>query len=76
MMPSIRLCSNRVRGVCNQLAAVEKRNDFHARRQDLFIQLLYFGVDAVQGGFRFGALAQQNDAFDRSSLSRIFPSTR
>ena len=73
VMPSSQIVHNGLRRVRNQLAAVEKRHDFHARRQDVFIQFLYFGVDAVQRGFRFGALAQQNDAFDRIVVVEDLP---
>src|SRR5579863_686934 len=55
---------NSVSGVLDQFAAVEERNDFHARRKDLFVQLFNFGVNAVERGFRFSGFAQQNDAFD------------
>ena len=39
---------HRVRGVVHQIAAVEKRNDLHAPRQDVIVQLVHLVVDAVQ----------------------------
>ena len=55
---------HRVRGVVHQVAAVEKRNDLHARRQDVLVQLLHLLVDGLQRRVGIGALAQQHDAFD------------
>ncbi len=46
-----------VRGVVNQIAAVEKRNDLHAARQDDAVQLFRFRFDGLERGLRLGALA-------------------
>ena len=40
------------------------RNDFDARRQDTFIDVLYFVVQCLQAWLRIGALAELHDAFD------------
>ena len=53
-----------VRGVVHQIAAIEKRNDLHARRQDVLVEPLDLGVNAVQRRRRIRALAQEHDAFD------------
>ena len=52
-----------VGGVVDQIAAIEERNDLHAGRQDVIVQLLHFFVDRLQRGVGFGAFAQQHDAF-------------
>ena len=49
-------------GVVHQLAAVDEGNNFHARRQDVIVQLLHFCVNALQRRFRVGALAHGHDA--------------
>ena len=58
------IVQHRVRGVVNQIAAVEEGNHLHAGRRMLLIQLLHLLVDALQRRVRLGALAQQHDAFD------------
>ncbi len=54
---------HRVGGEVHQVAAVEKWNNLHARRQDVFIQFLDLVVNGIQGRIRIGALSQQHDAF-------------
>ncbi len=53
-----------VRGEMHQVAAVEERDDLHAGREDLFVQLVNFVVNGDQGFVGVGALAKQDDAFD------------
>ena len=54
---------HRMGGVVQQIAAVEVRNDLHAGRQDVLVQLLHLVVDGLQRRVRIRALAQQHDAF-------------
>ena len=42
----------------NQIAAVEKGNDFDARRQDVIVKLLNLLVNRFESGIGIGALAQ------------------
>ncbi len=53
-----------VRGVVNQIAAIEKRNDLHAGGKQAFIQLFDLRVNRVERRVRLGAFAQQDDARD------------
>ncbi len=55
---------NGVGGELEQVAAVEEGNDLHARRQDVLVELLDLGVDALRGSVGVVALLQQDDAFD------------
>ena len=48
---------HRVRRVVQQIAAIEERNDLHARRQNVIVQLLHLLVDAFEGLVRIGALS-------------------
>ena len=50
-------------GVVNQIAAVQKRHDLHAVRQDAAVQLFLFRFDGLERRLRFRALAQEHDAF-------------
>ena len=63
MIPSRQVVQHRVRGVVDQIAAIQERHHLDARRQDVAVQLLHLGVDALQCGIRFRAFAQQHDAF-------------
>jgi hypothetical protein len=53
-----------VRGVVEQVAAVEEGNDLDAGGQDVVVELFDLGVDAFEGGVGVVALLQQDDAFD------------
>ena len=51
-----------VSGVVHQIAAVDERNDFHARGQNGVVQFLHLLVNSLQRRVRVGAFAQQHDA--------------
>ncbi len=59
-----KIVQHRVRGVVNQIVAVQIRNDLYAGRKDVLIQPLHHGVKIFQHGGRVGALAQKDDALD------------
>ena len=50
-------------GVVDQVAAVEMRNEFHASRKLVVVQLRHLFVQRIQRGIGLRALAQQHDAF-------------
>ncbi len=52
-----------VGGVVHQVAAIEKRHDLHARRQDVVVQLLDFSWIAFSVGSASAPLRKQHDAF-------------
>ena len=53
-----------MRGEVHELAAIEERDDFHAGRQDLVVQLFNFFVNGKKSFVGVGAFAEQDDAFD------------
>ena len=53
---------HRAGGQMQEVAAVEERNDLHAGRKNVIVQLLHLGVDRLERGIRVGALPQQHDA--------------
>ena len=56
---------HRVRRVVHQIAAIQIRNDLHARRQDVHRSAaIDLGVDRLQRGGGVRALAQKHDSFD------------
>src|ERR1700722_5046211 len=55
---------DRVRGEMHEIAAVEERGDFHTRREDLVIQLVFFFMDGDEGFVGVSAFAEKDDAFD------------
>ena len=48
----------------NQIAAVDKRHDLNAGRQNVVVQLLDFFVNAHQRGIGIRSFAQQNNSRD------------
>ncbi len=54
-----------MRGQVHQVAAVQERDDLYPRRENALVQLLHFFVNGYEGFVRIGALAQQDDSFDR-----------
>ena len=64
-----------VAGEVDQVAAIDERNDLHARRQDVIVHLLDFFVERFESRIGGGAFAQQDDAETTSSLSMILPSS-
>src|SRR5215510_1777034 len=50
-------------GVVNQVAAIQERNDFHSRRENVVVQLLDLGLDRLKRRVRLGALSQQDNSF-------------
>ena len=52
-----------VHRIAHQVRAVEKGNDLYALGQDVFVQFLDFGVNAVEDRIGVVALLQQDDAF-------------
>ena len=50
---------HRVGGVVHQIAAVDERNDLHAGRQNVVVQLLDLRVKPFQRRLRIGAFAQR-----------------
>ena len=68
---------HRVGGVVHQVAAVEERNDLHARRQNVLVQLLDFRVDGRPASHPTSApLRSSTMPSTTSSLSMILPSSR
>ena len=65
-----------VSGEVNQIAAIDERNDLHARRQDVIVQLLHFFVDALSAVSAAAPLRSSTMPETTSSLSMIFPSSR
>ena len=61
-----------VRGEMHQLAAVEEGDNLHAGREDMFVELLDFGVNADEGLVGVGAFAKQDDAFDDVIIVNYF----
>src|SRR5580698_820395 len=57
------IVEHRVRGEVQEIGAVEKGNDLHARRKHALVQLLHLRVDAFQRCVRVVALLQQHNAF-------------
>src|SRR5262249_11337679 len=53
-----------VRRVVHQVVAVEIRDDLYAPWQDLLVQALHHGVDALESGGPVRSLAHKHDAFD------------
>ncbi len=51
-----------VRGEVHQVAAIDERDDLHARGQDVIVQLLHFRVNALQRRVGVRAFAQEHDA--------------
>ena len=52
-----------VRRVVHQVAAIQKRNDLHSRRQDMFVQFLHLGVNSFERGIRIRLLCEEHNAF-------------
>ena len=48
----------------HQLAAIEKRNDLHSRRQNVVIKFFDLLVDTLECRLRGRSFAQQHDARD------------
>ncbi len=46
----------------NQIAAIEKRNNFHTRRQNVIVEFVNFLVNALQCSVCGRAFSQQHDA--------------
>ena len=67
---------HRVRGVVHQFAAVQERNDLHARRQNVVVQLLDLGVNPVQRASESAPLRNSTMPSTTSSLSMTLPSSR
>ena len=55
---------HRVRREVHQIAAIEKGNDLHARRQKMIVQIVDFFMQRRQHGVAVRAFAQQHNAFD------------
>ena len=53
-----------MRGVTDQVAAVKIRDDLHARRQHVAINVVHLFVQGYQGLFGVGSFAQQHDALN------------
>src|SRR5450631_2587612 len=53
-----------VRGVVDQVAAVQVGNDLDALGKDLLVQLLNLLVNSIEGGIFVGAFEQEDDAAD------------
>ena len=62
-----------VRGEMKQIAAIEKWDDFHARRQDVVVELFDFLVNGRRAFVGIRALAQQHDAFHDVVVIDDFP---
>ena len=62
------IVQNRVRGVVQQVAAIEERNDLDSRGQNLIVELFDLGVDAHQGRIGIVTLLQQHDALDHIAV--------
>ena len=56
---------HRVGGQLDQFAAIVKGMDLYVRRQNLPVQFLGLGLDALQNVLRLLAAQHENDAFDR-----------
>ena len=65
-----------VGGVVQQVAAIEERNDLHARRQDVVVQFFDLRVDAFERGSESAPLRSSTMPSTTSSLSTILPSAR
>src|SRR5580698_1163295 len=57
------IVEHRVCGEVQQIGAVEKWNDLHARREHALVQLLYLRVDAFERCVGVVALLKQHDPF-------------
>ena len=57
------IVQHRVRRVMHQIVAIQVGNDLHARGQDVIIQLLHHGVNALHRRRRVRAFAHEHDAF-------------
>src|SRR5258708_33539257 len=53
-----------MRCVMNQVAAVEEWHDLHAFGQNALVQLLHFGVNAIQRAVGLRALLEKHDSLD------------
>src|SRR5580704_19627811 len=58
------IVQNGVRGVMQQIASVEERNDLHSRGKDLIVEFFYLGVDSHQGGVGVIPFLEKDDALD------------
>jgi hypothetical protein len=67
---------HRVGGQVEQFAAVEERYDLHARRKEVIVQLLRFGVNPLQRGSESAPFLRSTIPETTSSLSMMCPSSR
>src|SRR6266436_2815599 len=57
------ITQDRMRGVMNQVAAIQERHDFHARREDMLVKLFDLRVYSCQGIVGIRPFAEEYDSF-------------